>query len=161
MTGTIDGHPRTGLQYTWLPFLIGSLALCASVSTTAQPRPDPGDEAALRALATHFFAAYQKEDMADFMSLWSPKSPELANRKNAMAQLWAAEGSLLNLDYARATLPGHLSPGDSTDITITLPPLDRPGRYMLKFDLVNEGVDWFERCGSPTTTKPLWVLASR
>ena len=33
----------------------------------------------------------------------------------------------------------------------------QPGRYTLKFDLVSEGIDWFERCGSPTTTRPLWV----
>jgi hypothetical protein len=30
-------------------------------------------------------------------------------------------------------------------------------RYSLEFDLVSEGVDWFERCGSPTTHKALWV----
>jgi len=27
----------------------------------------------------------------------------------------------------------------------------------LKFDLVCEGIDWFERCGSETTIKPLVV----
>jgi hypothetical protein len=27
----------------------------------------------------------------------------------------------------------------------------------LKFDLVSEGIDWFERCGSPTTVKNLIV----
>ena len=33
----------------------------------------------------------------------------------------------------------------------------QPGRYALKFDLVSEGIDWFEHCGSETTTKTLWV----
>ena len=33
----------------------------------------------------------------------------------------------------------------------------RAGRYALKFDLVSEGVDWFERCGSATTTVPFTV----
>ena len=42
---------------------------------------------------------------------------------------------------------------------IELPPLAEPGRYTLKFDLVNEGVEWFEKCGSPTTTTPLDVSA--
>jgi len=28
----------------------------------------------------------------------------------------------------------------------------------LKFDLVSEGIDWFEACGSPTTSKTLLVL---
>jgi hypothetical protein len=33
-----------------------------------------------------------------------------------------------------------------------------PGRYALKFDLVSEGIDWFEACGSPTTIKTLLVI---
>jgi len=27
----------------------------------------------------------------------------------------------------------------------------------LKFDLVSEGIDWFEHCGSETTVRKLWV----
>jgi hypothetical protein len=42
-------------------------------------------------------------------------------------------------------------------VDITLPPLEQKGLYALKFDLVCEGVDWFERCGSPTTIKSLRV----
>jgi hypothetical protein len=34
---------------------------------------------------------------------------------------------------------------------------EKAGRYQLKFDLVSEGIDWFEACGSPTTTKTLIV----
>ena len=34
----------------------------------------------------------------------------------------------------------------------------KPGRYGLKFDLVSEGIDWFEACGSETTTKTLVVI---
>ena len=74
------------------------------------------------------------------------------------AQLCAADGSLLNLDFARADLPRHLAPGDSADVDVRLPPVAEPGHYQIKLDLVNEGVDWFERCGSETTTRPLWVL---
>ncbi len=74
------------------------------------------------------------------------------------AQLCTADGTLLTLDYARADLPRSLDPGAATDVTVPLPALEQPGRYTLKFDLVNEGVDWFERCGSPTTTHTLWVL---
>jgi hypothetical protein len=40
-------------------------------------------------------------------------------------------------------------------IDIKVPP--ERGRYALKFDLVSEGIDWFERCGSETTMKPLVV----
>ena len=73
------------------------------------------------------------------------------------AQLCAADGTMLNRDHARAWLPQPLGPGAFTDVAIEIPAPDTPGRYALKFDLVSEGIDWFERCGSPTTTRSLWV----
>ena len=74
------------------------------------------------------------------------------------AQLCAADGSLLNLDFARADLPRPLEGGGATDIALRLASLPEPGRYRLKFDLVSEGVEWFEKCGSPTTEQDLWVI---
>jgi hypothetical protein len=75
------------------------------------------------------------------------------------AQLCSTDGRLLNLDFARADLPEHLQPGTSADVSVRLPAIDAPGRYQLKFDLVNEGVDWFERCGSETTTRDFEVVS--
>ena len=74
------------------------------------------------------------------------------------AQLCEATGTLINRDYARAWLPGTLGPGASVNVAIEIPAPPRPGRYTLKFDLVSEGIDWFERCGSQTTSRSLWVL---
>lgn len=73
------------------------------------------------------------------------------------AQLLAEDGTLLNRDLARAWLPGDVSPGATTQVPIEIPMPEEPGRYTLKFDLVSEGIDWFEACGSPTTTKTLVV----
>jgi hypothetical protein len=73
------------------------------------------------------------------------------------AQLWTDDGRLLNRDFARADLPRALEGGAVMDVPIRLPPLADSGRYTLKFDLVCEGVDWFERCGSPVTQKTLLV----
>jgi radical SAM family protein/iron-sulfur cluster protein len=73
------------------------------------------------------------------------------------AQLCAADGTILDRDYARAWLPQALGPGGRIDVPIEIPAPRQPGRYALKFDLVYEGVDWFERCGSRTTMKSLWV----
>jgi hypothetical protein len=72
------------------------------------------------------------------------------------AQLCLPDGTLVNRDFARARLPQTLDPGRDTDVTIEIPPI-AAGRHALKFDLVSEGVDWFEKCGSPTTLKALWV----
>ena len=74
------------------------------------------------------------------------------------AQLCAADGSLMNRDYERAWLPASLEPGARADVPITITAPAEPGRYALKFDLVSEGIDWFEACGSPTTTKTLVVI---
>ena len=74
------------------------------------------------------------------------------------AQLCAADGALIDRDYERAWLPAHLAPGAATRIPITLKAPAQPGRYRLKFDLVYEGIDWFESCGSAVTTKEFEVV---
>jgi hypothetical protein len=74
------------------------------------------------------------------------------------AQLCDPDGRLINLDHARAWLPKTLGPRDALEVTIDVPAPTQPGRYALKFDLVSEGIDWFERCGSPVTFKPLRVI---
>jgi radical SAM family protein len=73
------------------------------------------------------------------------------------AQLCAADGALINRDYERAWLPAHLPAGETVSIPITVTAPAAPGRYLLKFDLVSEGIDWFETSGSPTTVRPLVV----
>ena len=74
------------------------------------------------------------------------------------AQLCSADGELIARDFARADLPNDIGPGASADVVVQLPALATPGRYRIKLDLVNEGVDWFERCGSEPTERPLWGL---
>ena len=73
------------------------------------------------------------------------------------AQLCDEHGTLLERDYARAWLPEILKPGATVDVSIEIVAPKTPGNYMLKFDLVSEGIDWFENNGSPTTLKPLVV----
>jgi len=74
------------------------------------------------------------------------------------AQLCARDGSVVNRDYERAWLPATLQPSSSVDVQMTLTAPEKPGRYGLKFDLVSEGIDWFEACGSETTRKSLVVI---
>ena len=74
------------------------------------------------------------------------------------AQLCALDGTLINRDYERAWLPSNLASGQSMEIPITLTAPDAPGRYRLKFDLVSEGIDWFEQAGSPTTVRDFVVV---
>ena len=73
------------------------------------------------------------------------------------AQLCDENGALIDKDYARAWLPHTLKPGSTVDVPIEIVAPGTPGNYTLKFDLVSEGIDWFENNGSPTTVKPLVV----
>ncbi len=73
------------------------------------------------------------------------------------AQLLDEHGRMLNRDHARAWLPRDVGPGESAEVDIEIPAPATPGHYTLKFDLVSEGIDWFEACGSPTTLKPFIV----
>jgi hypothetical protein len=73
------------------------------------------------------------------------------------AQLCAPDGTLLDLNHARAWLPRNIAPNDTAEVTIEVPAPAQPGRYLLRFDLVSEGIDWYERGGSPVTIKPLYV----
>lgn len=73
------------------------------------------------------------------------------------AQLCDQTGSVIERDYARAWLPRALEAGGTADVAIDVAAPSTPGRYALKFDLVSEGIDWFEACGSRPTIKPLWV----
>lgn len=73
------------------------------------------------------------------------------------AQLLTTDGTMINRDHARAWLPADVPGGGSTPVSIDVPLPEQPGRYALRFDLVSEGIDWFEACGSETTTRALWV----
>jgi hypothetical protein len=74
------------------------------------------------------------------------------------AQLCDRERTVINRDFERAWLPATLQPGQSVEVPMTITAPAKPGRYALKFDLVSEGIDWFEACGSQTTTKTLIVV---
>lgn len=74
------------------------------------------------------------------------------------AQLARRDGSLLDRDFARASLPRTLETGERADVPIEMmaPP---PGEYLLRLDLVSEGIDWFEDCGSEPLVRPLVAIA--
>ena len=60
------------------------------------------------------------------------------------AQLCAADGTLIDRDYARAWLPAHVEAGGEADVASRSRRPTRRDATVLKFDLVSEGIDWFE-----------------
>ena len=62
-------------------------------------------------------------------------------------QLLAADRRVLVRDFVRAGLAGRVAPGDSLEIPIDIT-LPDAGAYVLKLDLVDEGLCWFGDVGS-------------
>jgi ubiquinone/menaquinone biosynthesis C-methylase UbiE len=68
-------------------------------------------------------------------------------------QLLTPERTLLDLDFARAPLPSDLPPGGVVDVPVDAALPDRSAAYVLKLDMVDEHVCWFEDVGG----KPVFV----
>jgi SAM-dependent methyltransferase len=75
---------------------------------------------------------------------------------NLGVHLRTRHGQPISVDFARIRLKGTTAPGDQQTLDFAIGPPD-PGDYLLEFDLVSEGVAWFEMNGSPTATVTLTV----
>ena len=73
-------------------------------------------------------------------------------------QLLAADGTLITRDHSRHELPAPLDPGGRCELTLAVPAPSEAGAYLLKLDLVREGIGWFELAGSQTITHRLDVV---
>lgn len=78
---------------------------------------------------------------------WLHEGREIFGLVRLGAHLASADGTLIDLDFSRHALPTSVAPGESIDMDIALV-LREPGEYRLTFDLVAEGVSWFENLGS-------------
>ncbi len=63
-------------------------------------------------------------------------------------QLMSPERRLLDLDFARAEIPRDLVPGEEAEIELRLAVPEAALSYVLKIDMVDEHICWFEDMGS-------------
>ena len=73
------------------------------------------------------------------------------------AHLLDDQGRTVEADYGRADLPRDVPEGGSVRVEMELRAPAASGRFLVRLDLVNEGVCWFEAVGSPTATYVLEV----
>ena len=90
-------------------------------------------------------------------ALWRRDSRSGRRLVRLGAQLHDSQRGLLDLNYARAFLNRPLSAGEKDVLSITLPAIEKPGQYWLRFDMVLEGVDWFASAASPVAWRRLRV----
>jgi SAM-dependent methyltransferase len=79
---------------------------------------------------------------------WRASSPRGIGHVTLGVQLLDNEQRLLTRDHYRVALPHDVGPGESVTLIFDCPAPAAHGRYHLKFDLVAEGVTWFEAAGS-------------
>jgi ubiquinone/menaquinone biosynthesis C-methylase UbiE len=72
-------------------------------------------------------------------------------------QLLADDGSVIDRNYARQSLPAPILPGGRCELVMRVIAPSVPGTYQIKLDLVREGVHWFEMQGSRTILRRVEV----
>jgi len=72
-------------------------------------------------------------------------------------QLLDGGGRLLSRDYHRVRLSGDVGPGEAAAFEFDCPLPRDQGAYVLKVDMVAEGIVWFEAVGSATASVPVDV----
>ena len=68
-------------------------------------------------------------------------------------------GDVLREDLGRTPLPRDVAPGEAIEIEMTVAGLLPTGQYGLRYDMVVEGVTWFEFHGSPCARRSLEVVS--
>jgi ubiquinone/menaquinone biosynthesis C-methylase UbiE len=75
-------------------------------------------------------------------------------------QLLDAESRVIGRDFARCNLNRDVLPGEFQSVRATFNAPSNAGNFGLKFDLVVEGVTWFEPAGTKVAVRPLEVAPS-
>jgi 2-polyprenyl-3-methyl-5-hydroxy-6-metoxy-1,4-benzoquinol methylase len=87
------------------------------------------------------------------------QAPGHVGHVNLGAHLFSSDGALLDFDFLRLPLRPDgqaIEPGEALEVTGTRPDL-APGRYLVVFDLVSEGVCWFADNGGATVSFEIQV----
>jgi hypothetical protein len=88
---------------------------------------------------------------------WRARSGSEVGHVRVGMQLLDAESRMIDRDFARGALPGDVAPGEAVRTSFDFKAPSTAGDYELKFDLVAEGVTWFEPGGSAVVVVPLRV----
>jgi SAM-dependent methyltransferase len=91
--------------------------------------------------------------------VWRAQGRRFGGQVTCGLKVVAGRGEVLREDLGRTPLPKDVAPGESFDVEMTVAGALAAGRYELRYDMVVEGVTWFEFYGSPCPVRPLEVTA--
>jgi ubiquinone/menaquinone biosynthesis C-methylase UbiE len=93
-------------------------------------------------------------------AVWLPRTAGIG-AVNIGAHLWDASDRLIENDYFRTPLRDEstaVEPNTHLTLDFEVPAPSKPGRYVIEFDLVSEGITWFHMAGSKSVRVEFEVL---
>ena len=88
---------------------------------------------------------------------WKARGRRFGGQVTCGLKVCNAEDQVLREDLGRTPLPHDVASGETTEIEMTVAGLLPPGCYQLRYDMVIEGVTWFEFQGSTCARRMLEV----
>lgn len=92
-------------------------------------------------------------------AIWKARGRRFGGQVTCGLKICDARGEVIREDLGRTPLAGDVAPGETIDVAMTVPGVLPPGDYRLRYDMVVEGVTWFEFQGSPCPSRSLTVIA--
>jgi SAM-dependent methyltransferase len=80
--------------------------------------------------------------------IWRARGRRFGGQVTCGLKVRNGNGDILREDLGRTPLPRDVAPGDAIEVEMTVPGAIPAGRYVLRYDMVVEGVTWFEFQGS-------------
>ncbi|MNC88490.1 hypothetical protein D3C83_43070 [compost metagenome] len=88
---------------------------------------------------------------------WKARGRRFGGQVTCGLKVFDAQGDIVREDLGRTPLPHDVPPGGELAIEMRIGPGLVAGRYTLRYDMVVEGVTWFEFQGSPCVERTLDV----
>jgi SAM-dependent methyltransferase len=89
---------------------------------------------------------------------WKARGRRFGGQVTLGLKVCDAHDEVLREDLGRTPLPRDVAPGDEIEIEMTVAGCLAPGQYRLRYDMVVEGVTWFEFHGSPCARRSVEVV---
>lgn len=89
---------------------------------------------------------------------WKARGRRFGGQVTCGLKVCDLRGTILREDLGRTPLPRDVAPGDAIALEIHVPAALHSGRYLLRYDMVVEGVTWFEFQGSRCVDRLLDVV---
>jgi hypothetical protein len=90
---------------------------------------------------------------------WKARGRRFGGQVTCGLKVCSPSGEPLREDLGRTPLDRDVAPGETIELGMTIAGALEPGRYELRYDMVVEGVTWFEFHGSACPKRPLEVVA--